>query len=163
LAMRALLDPQHEAIDELRYKIVDDDLWPKVMNEIGASPGLGPLVGIGQDDPRVGVLRGDVFVITEWAKAMVAASTLVQDVKAFVGKSNLKTLYENNDFKAKRDRLQKKLAAMVKASTIRFDEPWGMVSLFWAAGSPHTSYAKALTQKLTLERGVKPAAPADGG
>jgi hypothetical protein len=163
LAMRALLDPQHKAIDELRYKIVDDDLWPKVMNEIGASPGLGPLVGIGQDDPRLGILRGDVFVITEWAKAMVAASTLVQDVKAFVGKSDLKTLYENNDFKAKRDRLQKKLEAMVKASTIRFDEPWGMVSLFWAAGSPHTSNAKALTQKLTLERGAKPVAPADGG
>ncbi len=162
LAMRALLDPQHEAIDELRYQIVDDDLWPRVMKE-GASPGLGPLVGIGQDDPRVGVLRGDVFVITEWAKAMVAASTLVQDVKAFVGKSNLETLYGNNDFKAKRDRLQKKLAAMVKASAIRFDEPWGMVSLFWAAGSPHATYAKALTQKLTLERGVKPVTPADGG
>ncbi|HXO35427.1 MAG TPA: hypothetical protein VN901_24060 [Candidatus Acidoferrales bacterium] len=163
LAMRALLDPQHLAIDELRYKIVDDNLWPKVVNEIGASPALGPLVGISQDDPRAGVLRGDVFVITEWAKAMVAAGTLVQDVKVFVGKSNLKTLYENNDFKAKRDRLQKQLAAMVKVSTIRFDEPWGMVSLFWAAGSPHTSYAKALTQKLTLERGVKPVALADGG
>jgi hypothetical protein len=163
LAMRALLDPEHQAIDALRYKILDDGLWPKVVNEIGPTPGLGPLVGIGQDDPRVGVLIGDVFVITQWAKAMVEAGKLVQDMKAFVGKSDLKTLYENNHFKAKRDALQKNLAAMVKASTIRFDEPWGMVSLFWAAGSPHTSYAKAVTQKLTLERGVRPAAPAGGG
>ncbi len=163
LALRALLDPEHQSIDELRYKIVDDGLWPKVVNEIGPTPDLGPLVGISQDDTRVGVLIGDVFVITQWAKAMVAVGTLIQDVKTFVGKRDLKTLYENNDFKAKCDALQKKLAAMVKASTIRFDEPWGMVALFWAAGSPHTSYAKAITQKMTVERGVQPAAPATGG
>jgi hypothetical protein len=98
-------------------------------------------------------------VILQWAKAMVAAGKLVQDVKTFVGKRDLKILYQDNDFKAKCDALQKKMAAMVKASTIRFDEPWGMVALFWAAGSPHSAYAKAVTQKLTVERGTPPALP----
>ena len=155
-ALRALLDPQHQAIDQLRYQIVDDKLWPKALS-VGAAPGLGPLVGLGTDDPRVTILRGDVFVITEWAKAMVAAGALVQDVKAFVGNSDVTTLFQNNEFKKKSNALQNKMAAIVKASTIRFDEPWGMVSLFWAGGSPHSAYAKALTQKLTLERGAQPA------
>jgi hypothetical protein len=157
-ALRALLDPEHQPTDALRYKIVDDGLWPKAV-DIGPTPGLAALVGISQDDARVGVLIGDVFVILQWAKAMVAAGKLVQDVKTFVGKRDLKILYQDNDFKAKCDALQKKMAAMVKASTIRFDEPWGMVALFWAAGSPHSAYAKAVTQKLTVERGTPPALP----
>jgi len=78
-------------------------------------------------------------------------------VKAFVGNSDVTTLFQNNEFKKKSNALQNKMAAIVKASTIRFDEPWGMVSLFWAGGSPHSAYAKALTQKLTLERGAQPA------
>ncbi len=156
-ALRALLDPQHQAIDQLRYQILDDKLWSKVVNEIGAGPSLGPLVGLSADDPRVGILRGDVFVITEWAKAMVAAGALVQDVKAFVGSSDVTTLFQNNEFKKKSNALQNKMAAIVKASTIRFDEPWGMVCLFWAGGSPHTAYAETVARMLTLERGAQPA------
>ena len=96
-------------------------------------------------------------MITDWAKAMVEAGALVQDVRAFVGDSDATTLFQNNEFKKKRDSLQKKLAAMVKASTTRFDEPWGMVCLFWAGGSPHTAYAKTIAQRLTVERGAQPA------
>jgi hypothetical protein len=47
---------------------------------------------------------------------------------------------------------------MVKASTVRFDEPWGMVSLYWAGGSPETAYGKAVTRNVTIERGTTPTA-----
>ena len=46
----------------------------------------------------------------------------------------------------------------MKKSKVRFDEPWGMVCLFWAAGSPQTAYGKASTQALPVERGAVPAA-----
>jgi hypothetical protein len=88
---------------------------------------------------------------------MAETGSLVGDVRAFVGDSDSTTLFQNNQFKGKRDALQRKLAAMVKASRTRFDEPWGMVCLFWAAGSPPTSYAKAVASKLMLERGARPA------
>jgi hypothetical protein len=154
-ALRALLDSEHPGIDQLRYKIVDA-LWPNAL-AVGANVNLGPMVGLSTADPRVGYLIGDVLVITDWATAMAETGSLVGDVRAFVGDSDSTTLFQNNQFKGKRDALQRKLAAMVKASRTRFDEPWGMVCLFWAAGSPPTSYAKAVASKLMLERGARPA------
>jgi hypothetical protein len=151
-AMRALLDPDHQANDALRYSIVDDALWPQAL-AIGASSELGPLVGLSADDPRVMYLIGDVKVITDWADAMVKVGVLVQDVRAFVGDANPAGLFQNAEFKTKTNALQKKLAAMVSASKARFNEPWGMVCLFWAGGSPHTAYGKAVAQKLTVQRG----------
>jgi hypothetical protein len=155
LAMRALLDPQHQDIDKLRYQIVDDALWPKALN-IGASPGLGTLVGLSTNDPRVGVLRGDVFVITAWADAMSKVGAIVQDVRNFVGSADPATLAQNNVFKQKSGALQNKLAGIAKTSKIRFTEPWGMVSLYWAAGSPATSYGKVVAGAFALERGHQP-------
>jgi len=84
-------------------------------------------------------------------------------MRAFVGGADPKTLVQNPDFQKKRDKLQKKLAAMVSASRMRFDEPWGMVCLFWAAGSPQTAYAKGATQRLTVERSSRPALAASKG
>jgi hypothetical protein len=73
-----------------------------------------------------------------------------------VGDSDAATIFQNNEFRKKRDALQKKLAVMVKASKTRFDEPWGMVCLFWAGGSPRTAYAKTVVERLTVERGARP-------
>ena len=155
LAMRALLDPEHQDIDKLRYQIVDDALWPKALS-VGASPSLGPLVGLSTEDPRVGVLRGDVYVITDWADAMSKVGAIVQDVRGFVGSADPTTLAQNNVFKQKSSALQNKLAGIAKTSKIRFAEPWGMVSLYWAAGSPATSYGKAIAGAFMLERGHQP-------
>jgi hypothetical protein len=161
-AMRALLDPENQAIDRLRYRILDDPLWATALG-IGANVNLGPLVGLGTDDIRVMDLIGDVRVITDWAVAMAQAGALVQDMRAFVSGADPKTLVQNSDFQKKRDALQKRLAAMVGASRMRFDEPWGMVCLFWAAGSPQTAYAKATTQRFTIERGSRSALAAGKG
>jgi hypothetical protein len=156
-ALRALLDPDHQAIDRIRHQILEDKLWPKAL-EIGANRNLGPLVGLSTGDMRVNILSGDLGVITDWADAMVAVGALVRDIRAYVGDTaDPAMLLHDNTFKQKRETLQKKLASVVKASKTRFDEPWGMVSLFWAAGSPQTAYAKTTTQHLTVERRAQPA------
>jgi hypothetical protein len=153
--LRALLDPQHQTIDYFRDGIVSDEIWPKAL-QTGANPNLGILVGLTTTDPRVRYLMGDVFTIIGWAEGMVKAGAMVQDMRAFVDSAN--PAPQNNEFKQKRDAFQKAMAGVVKASTVRFDEPWGMVCLFWAGGSPNTAYAKSVAQKLTVERGGRPAA-----
>ena len=157
-AMRALLDPEHQEIDRLRYKIVDDALWPTAYR-IGANVNLAPLVGLSTNDVRVEYLIGDVMDVTDWAEGMADAGRLVADMRRFVGTADVAMLVQNNDFKRKRDALQTAMASMVKASKVRFDEPWGMLSLFWAAGSPATAYGKLSAPQVVLERG-QPAAAA---
>lgn len=159
LAMRALLDPDQDP-DRLRYQIVDDALWPRAL-AIGASPALGTLVGLSTEDPRVGVLVGDVLSITDWADAMSQVGIRVQDVRTFVGNADPSSLAQNNIFRQKSGALQSKLASVVKTSKLRFDEPWGMVCLYWAAGSPSTSYGKLATPTLSLELPPLPELPLD--
>jgi len=155
-AMQALLDPEHQPIDGLRGQVLDDARWPSAL-QTGANVNLGPLVGLGTNDPRVQYLIGDVLVITDWAQAMVHTGPLVQDMRTFVAESEPTLLFQNVDFKTKRDALQKQVAAVVKASKMRFDEPWGMVCLFRAAGSPQSAYGRAKSTRLALERGMRPA------
>ena len=154
-ALRALLDPEHQANDQFRYQIVDT-LWPSALAK-GANVNLGPLVGLSTGDPRVEYLIGDVKVITDWAEAMVKTGELVQDLRTFVGASDATTLSRDSEFNKRRGALQQQLAHVAKTSKTRFDEPWGMVCLFWAGGSPPTAYAKTAAEGLTLERGDPPA------
>ncbi len=156
LAMRALLDLQHQEIDKLRDRILDDALWPQAL-AIGANVNLGPLVGLSTADVRVGYLIGDVYVITQWAETMGGGGAMLAQVREFVGDADPAGLFKSDEFKKKTGALQRKLASMVKASKTRFDEPWGMVSLFRAGGSPHTAYGKAVAGALTVERGAQPA------
>ena len=156
LALRALLDTQDNPNDRLRYCVVDDELWHTAL-ETGADVNLGPLVGLSTGDPRVGFLIGDVLLIKSWAAGMAATGALIEDLRRFVGNADPGTLIENNQFKSKREALQKRLAAMIQSSKMRFDEPWGMVSLYWAAGSPQTAYGKLTYSNRTVEKGVQPA------
>ena len=152
-AMSALLDPQ-QPIDALRLRILADELWP-IAVDTGANVNLGPLLGISTDDPLVSYVIGDVFVISQWANAMAFAAAAVNDMRAFVGDADPSTLINNNQFTKKRDQLQQGLASMAKSSKARFDEPWGMVSLFWASESRPRTYGKARTLGFTLERGTQ--------
>jgi hypothetical protein len=156
LALRALLDPEDNPNDQLRNRIVDDALWPTAL-ETGADVSLGPLVGLSTSDPRVGFLIGDVLLIKSWAAGMAETGAVIDDLRRFVSNADPGTLIENNQFKSKREALQKRLAAMIQSSKMRFAEPWGMVSLYWAAGSPQSAYGKLTYSNRTLERGVQPA------
>lgn len=150
-AMRALLDPAHEPNDQLRLRILDDSLWQRAI-DIGANVNLGPLIGLSTSDVRVSLLIHDLVVITDWAKAMSQTGALVRDMRAFVGDADPEALAKDETFRKKRDALQQKLASVAKTSKTSFHEPWGMVALFWSAGSPQTASARVVTQSVTLER-----------
>lgn len=143
-SLRALLNPG-DAVDALRYRLVDDGLWQRALT-IGSNVNLGPLVGLSTNDPRVSVLIADVLVIREWAGAMSDVSELVARHRGLVDSRDPAAAQS-------RDGLQKKLSEVVHASTMRFDKPFGMVALFWAAGSPPTAYGRAVMKPLTVERG----------
>lgn len=161
-ALRALLDPERQANDRLRYRLLDDQLWPAAA-KMGAVRDLGPLVGLDIDDPRVVYLIGDVMDIDNWAEGMSNAGRLIVDLRNFVGAKDLQALTEDNEFKKKRDALQEALSEMIKTSKMRFGEPWGMVCLYWAGGSPATAYGKISSPQLPIECGQPPARVAVAG
>lgn len=98
-------------------------------------------------------LIGDVLDIDDWAEGMSNAGRLIVDLRNFVGSKDLQTLKDDNEFKKKRDALQRAMSEMIKTSKMRFGEPWGMVCLYGAGGSPATAYGKLSSQKLPIERG----------
>jgi hypothetical protein len=150
-ALRSILDPTN-AVDALRFRLIDDALWQQALT-IGSNVNLGPLVGLSRNDPRVSVLIGDVLVIREWAGAMSSVGELVARHRVLAGSRDPAALIHDEAFNRSRNDLQKKLSDVVHSSTMRFDKPFGMVALFWAAGSPPTAYGRAATKPVTIERG----------
>jgi hypothetical protein len=148
-ALRALLDDESSPNDRYRMKVLDDVVWPQALS-LGPVPTIGPLAGLSANDPRVELLIGDVFVISQWATAMADAALQVQSMRVWIDGADLHAVLGNPDFNKKRDDLQKKLAGMIKTSKVRFAEPWGMVSLYWSAGSPRTAYGKITEDALSL-------------
>jgi hypothetical protein len=106
----------------------------------------------------VNYLIGDVYAITQWAAGMVDAGKKVLDMHQFLQTAPAGSLEGNPDFEKRRKALQKKMAAMLGDNRMRFDDPWGMVALFWSAGSPQPAYGKIARQgPVDLELGRPPA------
>jgi hypothetical protein len=163
-ALRALLDPAlleqtgldlaHSDIARYRYTILDDAVWPSAL-ATGASPELGPLLPIPGTHPQYTLVLqdviGDMYDITWWAGSMHAAALDLQAMRTFLASNPANPLAETPEFESRREKLQKRMAKMVEASKMRFDDPFGMVSLFWAAGSPKAS-GKLVTARFTVEK-----------
>ena len=136
-AMRALIDPNHNPVDKFRYELLDQH-WPEAV-QIGANDGLAQLVGLHLTDSTgrafTQYLVGDVATITWWASAMVTAGKAIVEMQSFLNTAITTTLAESHEFAQRRDRLQKTMAGVIRNSRMRFDEPWGLLALFWAAGS----------------------------
>jgi len=130
-------------------KVFDDVVWPQALS-LGPVPTIGPLAGLSANDPKVELLIGDVFVISRWSPDLADKALQVQSMRVSIGGADLHAVLSNPDFNKKRDDLQKKLAGMIKTSKVRFAEPWGMVSLYWSAGSPGTAYGKITEGALSL-------------
>ena len=147
-ALRGLLDSASPS-DRYRMKVLEDAVWPRVMS-VGPVPTLGSVVGVGSDDPIVELLIGDVFVISQWATAMADAASQVQSMRTWIGGADLHGGLATPEFKNRRDELQKKLTGMIKTSKVRFADPWGMVCLYWSAGSPRTAYGRIMEEALSM-------------
>jgi hypothetical protein len=143
-ALRAIVNPS-DRVGALRYRLLDDGLWQQAV-QIGSNPNLGPLVGLSTADPYVRVLMGDVLTVREWAGAMSGVSELVARHRSLAGAADPAA-------QQSREALEKKLSDVVRASTMRFDQPFGMIALYWAAGSPPASYGRIAMKALAIERG----------
>jgi hypothetical protein len=83
---------------------------------------------------------------------MVDAGKQLQSMIAFLAGRDPVSLRNDHEFASQRAALQDKMVKVVGKSKARFTEPWGLVCLFWAAGSQGAS-ARVVTSDLTLSLG----------
>lgn len=148
-AMLALLDANSP-----RYKLLQDRSQKAF--EIGPSPGLADLVGVATSDPRYAfieqLMEGDIYDVTWWASGMADAAVQVKSMIDLLGGRNPADIGRDQQFQKQRESLQKKMALMIKRSGSRFQEPWGMLALFYAAGAPSGASAKLVCGPLVIVR-----------
>ena len=152
-AMRALIDPSTGDKDRYRYALLDQH-WAEAAG-MGPVDGLAGLVGLHLTESNGAAitpyLRGDVYTINWWAGAMVAAGTEILAMQQFLAGADPAKLAGSAEFDRRRDQLQKKMTGIIADSRTRFDEPWGLVTLFWAAGSRGAS-ARVVANGVLLQR-----------
>jgi hypothetical protein len=150
-AMRALINPNSSRADRLRYDLLDQH-WAKALT-IGANVNLADEMGLHQTDSTdrgiITLLIGDVYSIVWWADAMHQAGQAIQEMQQFLKNANPATLNDNHEFAQRRDALQKQMGKLIANSKTRFDEPWGLICLYWAAGSAGAS-AKLVASGLQI-------------
>ena len=152
-AMLALLNDKVGPFDQYRYALLDQQ-WQQAL-ETGASPQLAQVAGITSANSNyqaiLSQLIGDVYDITWWASGMVDAGNQLQTMIQFLAGRDAASLKSDPAFDTQRGNLQKKIAKVIGSSKTRFEEPWGMVSLYWAAGSQGAS-ARLVTSVITLTK-----------
>ncbi len=139
-ALRALLDAESDEIDLARYRFLTEPAtWAHAV-KMGPSPELRQLVPMDRSNPRfeqvLADIRGDLYDIVWWAESMTQAGAALQEMRQFLKGRDPVGLKDDTEFHARRDALQKLMMSVVEKSKARFGEPWGMVTLFWSAGSP---------------------------
>jgi hypothetical protein len=139
-ALRALLHPEAGEIEQARYAFLDDPAtWAQAVT-IGPSPELRQLIPLDRMNPRFGQVladvTGDLYDIVWWTESMTKAGVALLGMRQFLNGRSPLGLQDDPEFQRQRDALQQLMMSVVAKSKARFGEPWGMVSLFWAAGSP---------------------------
>jgi hypothetical protein len=154
-SMMALQNDKVGPFDRYRYALLDQH-WQEAL-ETGPSPQLAEVAGITTANSNyqaiLSQLIGDMYDITWWASGMVEAGKQLQAMTTFLAGRNPNSLKNDPAFEKQRMALQKKMAKVIGNSKTRFQEPWGMIALFWAAGSQGAS-AKLVTPAITIARPV---------
>ena len=113
--------------------------WARAV-EIGPDPGLRELIPLNPMDPAfdqaLANVRGDLYDIVWWAESMTKAGAALVEMRQFLKGRDPVGLKDDAEFQRNCAGLQKVMMSVVAKSKARFGEPWGMVSLFWSAGSP---------------------------
>jgi len=152
-AMMALLNDKMGPFDRYRYTLLNQQ-WQQAY-KTGPSPELAQVAGITTANPNyqaiLSQLIGDVYDIAWWASGMLDAGQELQAMITFLAGRDPVSLRNDHAFAMQRASLQKKMAKVIGSSKTRFAEPWGLVCLFWAAGSQGAS-AKLVTSALTLTK-----------
>ena len=139
-ALRALLHPESNAIEGARYRFLNDEATWARAEEIGPSPALRELIPLNPMDPAFELVladvTGDLYDIVWWAESMTKAGAALVGMRQFLKGRDPVGLKDDAEFQRHCAGLQKVMMSVVAKSKARFGEPWGMVSLFWSAGSP---------------------------
>jgi hypothetical protein len=154
-ALKALLDPANIPMDQFRYNFLDNDATWQQAVRTGPDDQLRDLIPLASTDSRLAIVlndvSGDLYDIVWWANSMQEAGQALEDMRAFLSGRDPAALAGDPGFAGRRDTLQKLMLKVVGSSKVRFNEPWGMVCLYWAAGSRRSS-GKLNSQTLTLDR-----------
>jgi hypothetical protein len=139
-ALRALVQPDISEIEQARYTFLDDPAtWAQAVI-MGPSPELRKLIPLERSNPRFDQVladaTGDLYDIVWWTESMTKAGAALLGMRQFLNGRSPVGLKDDPEFQQKRDALQQLMMSVVARSKARFGVPWGMVSLFWAAGSP---------------------------
>jgi hypothetical protein len=139
-AMRAMLRTDASGIEQARYRFLNEGAtWTRAV-EVGPNPGLRELVPLNPMDPRFDMVladvTGDLYDIVWWAGSMAKAGAALLEMRRFLNGRDPVGLKDDAEFQRKCADLQKLMMKVVANGKARFGEPWGMVALFWSAGSP---------------------------
>jgi Clostripain family len=115
-----------------RLALEADATWERVRTAGGALASVLPS-HIRNDALRLGVVRGDVFTIIWWAKAMSRAAEELVELRTFLGQRNAATLATDKAFAKARGKLSDALAGVVAQTEARFDDPWDVLAMDAAA------------------------------
>ncbi len=165
-ALKALLDPADSPIDRFRYNFLDNDAtWQKAV-ATGPNDGLRELIPLASTDAMFDLVlndvSGDLYDIVWWADAMQKAGQALANIRTFLAARDPATLAADPDFASRRVALQKLMLGVVNSSKVRFQEPWGLVCLYWAAGSRRSS-GKIAAGKLVLQKETQAATVSTAG
>jgi hypothetical protein len=155
-ALRALLDPDGDEIAAARYRFLDDPAtWARAV-EIGPSPELRQLIPLDSTDPRfdqvLADVTGDLYDIVWWAGSMTQAAAALLGMRQFLNGRDPVGLKDDAEFQRNCAGLQKQMLKVVAKSKARFGVPWGMVSLYWSAGSPKGATGKVQAGNWSVAR-----------
>jgi hypothetical protein len=144
VALHAMLGPSAEVVDQTRYRLLDDAArWQRAV-DIGPSPELRHVIPLDPADAHfesaLELVRGDIYNLVWWAHSMRAAGMALLAVR------------QEPALQGHRDALQKTMLKVVAESKARFDQPWGMVAFYWAAGSPPTASGRMSAGQWTVAR-----------
>jgi hypothetical protein len=115
-----------------RLALESDAAWARA-REMGSALDHALPSHIRDDAFRLAVVRGDVFTIVWWAKAMSKAATELAAMRTFLGQRKAETLEADPAFAKARNKLSEALGSVVATTEARFDDPWDVIAVDAAA------------------------------
>jgi hypothetical protein len=146
-AFLALLPADDPIRNYRRFALESDDRWKLATDNF---PDVGAVLPAHVHNIPGGIdrVRGDVFTILWWARAMSKAGPALLEVRRFLAGRDAATLVNNRDFQAKRKKLEEALAAVIANSQARFDDPWDVLALDFAASGKDAATAIIVSTKV---------------
>jgi len=140
----------------VRHQVLEESTrWKDALSD-GPTPELRRLIPLDRGDPHfdlaLNLVIGDVYDIVWWAKSMCDAGAALVAVREYLAGRDPAGFAGDRQFADLREALQKTMLKVVANSHARYDQPWGMVALYWAAGSPGTASGRLTAGAWTVAR-----------